>query len=151
MNSLALSVHALAAIFWIGGIFYSYMILRPVSAQLEPPVRLKLWDAVFRRFFRWVWLFVILLVASGYADLFTRFGGFKAPGYLHAMQLIGWVMIVLYAWLYFVPFKRLHAAVAESRWPDGAAAMNPIRQVMAINLGLGVLITVVGVAGPFLG
>ena len=151
MNGIALSLHLLAAIFWIGGIFYSYMILRPVSTQLEPPARLKLWDTVFSRFFRWVWLFVAVLVASGYVDLFTRFGGFNAPGYLHAMQLIGWVMIALYAWLYFVPFKHLRAAVAESRWPDGAAAMNPIRRVMAINLGLGVLISVVGVAGPWLG
>jgi uncharacterized membrane protein len=137
MNGIALSLHLLAAIFWIGGIFYSYMILRPVSTQLEPPVRLKLWDAVFSRFFRWVWLFVAVLVISGYADLFMRFGGFAAPRYLLAMQLIGWVMIALYAWLYFVPFKQLHAAVAETRWPDAAAVMSPIRQVMAINLGLG--------------
>ncbi|HES75387.1 MAG TPA: hypothetical protein ENO09_00100 [bacterium] len=151
MNSLALALHSLAAIFWIGGIFYSYMILRPASAQLEPPARLKLWDTVFSRFFRWVWLFVGVLLVSGYVDLFTRFGGFSAPGYLHAMQGIGWLMIGLYAWLYFVPFKQLRAAVAEARWPDAAAAMNPIRQIMAVNLGLGVLITVVGVAGPFLG
>ncbi|MEW6765203.1 MAG: CopD family protein [Pseudomonadota bacterium] len=151
MSALYLSLHTLAAVFWIGGIFYSYMILRPASTQLEPPARLRLWDTVFSRFFRWVWLFVAVLVGSGYADLFIRFGGFQAPGYLHAMQLVGWIMIALYAWLYFVPFKRLRAAVAEARWADGAAAMTPIRQVMALNLGLGVLITVIGVAGPFLG
>ncbi|MDD3610623.1 MAG: CopD family protein [Halothiobacillaceae bacterium] len=150
MSALYLILHTLAAVLWIGGIFYSYMILRPVSAQLAPPERLKLWDSVFHRFFAWVWGFVGVLIASGYADLFTRFGGFSSPGYLHGMQLIGWVMIALYAWLYFIPFRRLRRSVAAERWSDAAQAMHPIRRIMGVNLTLGLLITAIGVAGPYL-
>jgi uncharacterized membrane protein len=37
----------------VGG---AYMVLRPAAvAVLEPPQQLRLWDAVFRRLFHWVW------------------------------------------------------------------------------------------------
>ncbi|ANJ68450.1 hypothetical protein A9404_11340 [Halothiobacillus diazotrophicus] len=151
MNALISILHSLAAILWIGGIFFAFMVLRPVSTMLEPPPRLQLWSAVFARFFPWVWVFVTTLVVTGYADLYIRFGGLPGPGYLVAMQVIGWVMIILFAWLAFVLVGRLHRAVREQRWPDAAAAMVPIRRIIATNLLLGILITVVGVARPVLG
>ena len=151
MNALMLTLHSLAAVLWIGGIFFAFMVLRPVSTMLEPPPRLQLWSAVFARFFPWVWAFIAVLVVSGYVDLFARFGGLQAPAYLVAMQVIGWIMILLFAWLSFVLVGRLHRAVREQRWPDAAAAMQSIRRIMAINLVLGILITVIGVAGPLFG
>ncbi|WP_322628574.1 CopD family protein [Halothiobacillus sp.] len=151
MNALITTLHSLAAILWIGGIFFAFMVLRPVSTMLEPPARLQLWSAVFARFFPWVWVFVAVLVVTGYADLYLRFDGLHAPGYLVAMQVIGWIMILLFAWLAFVLVGRLHRAVREQRWPDAGAAMVPIRQIIAINLLLGILITIIGVARPALG
>lgn len=148
MNAFLLTLHSLAAVLWIGGIFFAFMVLRPVSTTLEPPARLQFWTAVFARFFPWVWVFIGVLVISGYVDLFARFGGFQAPGYLVVMQMIGWIMILLFAWLSFVLVGRLHRAVRGQRWPDAAAAMQPIRQIMAINLMLGIVITVIGVARP---
>jgi uncharacterized membrane protein len=151
MNALITTLHSLAAILWIGGIFFAFMVLRPVSTMLEPPIRLQFWSAIFARFFPWVWVFVAVLVVTGYADMFVRFGGLFGPGYLVAMQVIGWIMILLFAWLAFVLVGRLHRAVREQRWPDAAAAMIPIRQIIATNLLLGILITIVGVARPALG
>lgn len=152
MTSLAVALHSLTAVFWVGGIFFAYMVMRPVSVQLEPPARLQLWSSIYARFFPWVWLFIGVLVISGYVDMATRFGGLSTgPLYLLAMQVVGWVMIALFAWLYFVLFKRLRRAVAAGLWPEAAAVMHPIRRIMLTNLSLGALITVIGVSGPFLG
>ena len=66
LNSIAIALHTLSAALWVGGMFFAYQILRPVAAgQLEPPARLRLWSAVFSRFFPWVWLFVLLLPLTG--------------------------------------------------------------------------------------
>lgn len=36
--SIALALHVLAVTVWVGGMFFAYMILRPVAAsQLQPP------------------------------------------------------------------------------------------------------------------
>ena len=49
-------IHHLAALIWVGGMFFAYVALRPAAMEvLDPPQRLRLWDAVFRRFFQWVW------------------------------------------------------------------------------------------------
>ena len=40
----------------------------------------------------------VLLVATGYWMLVTHFGGFAgAPPYIHIMQALGWLMILLFA------------------------------------------------------
>ncbi len=49
---IALLLHLLAAVVWVGGMFFAYVALRPVAAaQLEPPARLTLWAGVFKVFF----------------------------------------------------------------------------------------------------
>ena len=57
--SLAYTLHVLAAMIWVGGMFFAWMILRPAAmAALDGPARLKLWVNVFQRFFVWVWVAV---------------------------------------------------------------------------------------------
>ncbi|HQT43674.1 MAG TPA: hypothetical protein PLD79_06715 [Halothiobacillus sp.] len=147
MNNILITVHSLAATLWIGGIFFAFMILRPISAQLEPPTRLRLWVNVFRGFFPWVWGFIALLVASGYADLIVRFGlsGFYLPRLL-AMQIIGWIMILLFAYLHTILLRRFAAAVDAAYWTEAATVMVPIRRIMATNLFLGLLLIPIGIA-----
>ena len=42
--AIAITLHVIAAILWVGGMFFAWMVLRPVAAgQLEPPARLTLW------------------------------------------------------------------------------------------------------------
>jgi uncharacterized membrane protein len=130
------------------GYFFAFVVLRPASSMFEAPQRLQLWSAVFAQFFPWVWAFIAVLVMSGYVDLFARLGGFAAPLYLVAMQVIGWVMILLFAWLSWVPVRRLHQAVHDQRWAQAAAAMLPIRRIMAINLVLGLVLAVIGGLRP---
>ncbi|KAG1694742.1 Bifunctional purine biosynthesis protein PurH [Nymphon striatum] len=50
--SIALSLHVLAVVIWVGGMFFAHQALRPAAVStLEPPLRLQLWVATFKRFF----------------------------------------------------------------------------------------------------
>jgi len=153
MSPLIQALHGMAATAWVGGIFFAYMALRPAAmTTLEPPVRLKLWQSAYSHFFPWVWLLIGLLLATGYADLFGRFGGIGSEAlYLQLMHGIGWLMIVLFGYLYFGLYRRLSRAVAANDTPGAAAVMQRMRPVMAINLSLGMLIIAVGISGPLWG
>ena len=142
--SIAYTLHLLAAALWVGGMFFAYVALRPVAASLlEPPVRLELWKQVFDRFFVWVWAFIFILIGSGYYLVFFRFLGFANVGMpVHIMQSIGLIMIFIYAYLYFVPFKKLKINISEGKLPDAAGCLNTIRKGIAVNLSLG-LITII--------
>jgi len=131
-------LHILATVVWVGGMFFAHQCLRPVVlAQLEPPQRLRLWNGVFGRFFPWVWLSVALLIGTGQA-LVVIMGGMAAVAYpIHLMVVLGYLMTVIFAYIYFVPFARLRQAVAAQDWPAGGQALNRIRQLVGTNLILG--------------
>lgn len=147
--SIAIALHILAAIVWVGGMFFAHMVLRPVAVdQLELPVRLPLWAACFDRFFVWVWHAVVLLPLSGYWILFAVLGGMaNAQPYIHLMQGIAWVMIALFVFLYFVPYRRLKEAVSSEDWSQGGKALGMIRRIVTINLILGLSTAVIATAG----
>ncbi|MEE9320903.1 MAG: CopD family protein [Granulosicoccus sp.] len=150
MNSIAIAVHALAATVWIGGLFFAYVVLRPSAAELDPPPRLVLWAGVFRRFFPWAWMSVLLLLTSGYWLLFSAFGGFaSSPVYVHIMQLLGLTMIALFAWLFHRPYKVFKQAVARQEWPDAGAALGKIRSIVGLNVILGVVMVIMVAAGRY--
>lgn len=142
-----LALHLLAAVAWVGGIFFAYMALRPASMLLDAPLRLNLWAATFGRFFPWVWGFVAVLLVSGHVLMS------QAPAHasLLAMAVIGWVMSLLFGYLYFVLFASLKHAVAASDTPAAAQAMTRIRPVMATNLALGLVASALGALHPVLG
>lgn len=148
MLILFVAVHILAALFWVGGMAFAYMILRPSAGALEGPVRLALWRRVFARFLPWVVVAIAALLVSGYGMLFMHFGGFKGAGlYIHVMQGIGIVMMLLFGHLFFAPWRRFRKAVDEAAWPVAGKYLNQIRQIVAINLVLGVITVLVGSTG----
>lgn len=151
MAALALALHVLAAVVWVGGMFFAYMALRPASGLLEPPQRLSLWAQVLTRFFVWVWVAVIILLLSGYWMIFKLFGGFASSGiYIHIMHGIGIIMMLLFLHLFFAPYRRLKLAVASEDWSTAAAQLNQIRMIVAINLVLGLIVVVVASGGRYL-
>jgi uncharacterized membrane protein len=148
--TLLIALHILAAVVWVGGMFFAYMVLRPSAGPLEPPSRLALWQRVFGRFFPWVWVSIAVLLLSGYAMLFLRFGGFAgAAPHIHVMQLTGILMMLLFLHLYFVPWRRFARAVETGALAEAAASLNQIRSIVAINLVLGLLTVAVGASGRF--
>jgi len=98
MLSVLIALHVLSAVVWVGGMFFAYMALRPVAARLlEPPHRLTLWAEVFKRFFPWVWLAVLLLLVTGLWMVFGYFGGMSGAGMrIHLMLGIGIVMMLIF-------------------------------------------------------
>lgn len=150
--ALAIALHLLAAVVWVGGMFFAYVALRPVAGSLlEPPLRLPLWAQVFGRFFPWVWAAVVVLLVTGFWMIFAGFGGMANVGmHVHLMLALGIVMMLLFGHLYFGPFRRLKQAVASETWPDGAGHLGKIRHLVAVNLGLGLLVVVIASAGRYL-
>ncbi|MEI9985070.1 MAG: hypothetical protein WDN69_18890 [Aliidongia sp.] len=71
-----LALHILAATIWVGGMFFAHQVLRPSLGPLEPAIRLPIWRRVFAKFFPWVWVGILALLASGYGMVFGQFGGF---------------------------------------------------------------------------
>jgi len=141
-------LHILGFTIWVGGMFFAYMALRPVAAaRLEPPQRLPLWEGVFGKFFPWVWLCVAAILGSG-LYMMAQLG--KPPLYVSAMFGLGILMMLLFAHVFFAPFKRLKRAVAAQDWPAGGAALGQIRILVGINLTLGLVTIVVGALGALL-
>jgi uncharacterized membrane protein len=133
-------LHLSGIVVWVGGMFFAYMVLRPVAAGvLQPPERLRLWNGVFARFFGWVWGAIIAILLSGLYTIYL-YGGMAHVGhYVHVMLLLGLAMAAIFAYVFFgcyVPFT-LH--VDKERWKEAAAMLNRIRQLVAINLTLGFL------------
>jgi len=144
------ALHGIAATLWIGGMFFAYVAMRPAAvATLEPPLRLKLFQAGFSRFFMWVWLFIAVLLITGYSGLFARFGGFSAT-YLSLMHNIGFLMCEIFIFLFFALYLPFSKAVDAGDLPKAAGLLGKIRWTVLVNLLLGIAITFVGIAGPYL-
>ncbi|MDX1593203.1 MAG: CopD family protein [Gammaproteobacteria bacterium] len=152
MFAAALALHLLFATAWVGGMFFAYHVLRPVAAdRLEPPERLALWRGVFHRFFPWVWLAAIGLPVTGYGLVFGLYGGLANVGWhVHLMQGLGWLMILLFAGLFFGPWRTLREALDRRELPAAGAALNRIRRIVGVNLLLGAVTVAVAGGGRLL-
>ena len=152
MHAIAIALHLLAAVVWVGGMFFAHQALRPVAATLlEPPLRLPLWEKTLGRFFVWVWLAVTLLLITGYWMALNLYGSFATfPLYVNLMQGIGWLMILLYFHVYFAPYQGLRRTVSDGDWPAAAAQLARIRRIVGINLSLGLAVVIVASAGRML-
>lgn len=145
-------IHQVAAIIWVGGMFFAHMALRPAAlATLEPPQRLPLFASVFQHFFRWVWLSMIALLVTGFILLFSWFGGMKgAPIHVHLMLTLGLVMAAIYIYIFFVPYGKLRRNVASGSWPEAGQALNTIRRLVVTNLTIGLVIVITTAVGRYL-
>src|SRR5271165_1941050 len=146
--TVALTLHALSAVVWVGGMFFAHQVLRPAVAALEPGPRLALWTRALGRFFAWVIAAIVLLLLTGYATVFAVYGGFAGIRlHIQLMQGIGVVMVLLFFHLYFAPWRRLQAAVARQDWAEGGRQLGQIRTVVTINLVLGLIVVAIGSSG----
>jgi uncharacterized membrane protein len=141
--SVALFVHLIAVVVWVGGMVFAHFCLRPSLADVSPQLRLPLIEAVFGRFLGWVGAAVIVILLSG-GFLLTRFGGGHAPWPLNLMAALGVVMMLIFGHLRFAVFPRIRRAVQAQKWPDGARAVDTMRRLVMTNLVIGVV--TIGVA-----
>ncbi|MFA6921471.1 MAG: CopD family protein [Gallionella sp.] len=140
--------HLLSVLIWVGGMFFAYMVLRPAAVEiLEPPERLRLWDAVFGRFFKWVWVAIGTLLASGFFMISLYGGMARVAMHVHVMLALGLAMIAIYAYVYFALYQSLHRHVENQRWKDAGEVLGKIRKLVAVNLTLGLLTVCVALIG----
>jgi len=149
---LAIAVHLLAAVIWIGGMFFAYVCLRPsLAGILQPPQPAQLWEAVLGRFFRWVWIAIAMLFLSGFWMGATRYGAIGDwPHWLHTMFGLAVVMSLLFMHVFFAPFRRLQRALAANDPDSAAKSIGQIRRLVAVNLCLGLIVAIVGSTGRYL-
>lgn len=163
LYAFLLFLHVLAVVVWVGGMFVMHFAVRPSAAELlQPPQRLPLMAATLRRFFGWVTIAVLTVLATG---LLMFFGIGMAAGAtlgakhafveglrlahlsVHIMFAVGLVMMAIYAHIRTAPFKRLQKAVAAQDWAAAAPQLNQIRVLVAINLVLGIAVIAVATLG----
>lgn len=145
---IAKFLHILGFTVWVGGMFFAHNALRPVAAvTLEPPQRLTLLAGIFTKFFVWVWVAVALILGSG-LYMMALMG--KPPLYVTLMSVLGIVMMLIFAHIFFAPYRKLLRAVAAQDWKAGGASMALIRKLVGINLILGLITIVVATLGPLM-
>jgi uncharacterized membrane protein len=150
--TVALILHALSAVVWVGGMFFALVMLRPAAQQLQPAPRLELWSRVLGRFFAWVIAAIVLLLASGYGMVFGVYAGFRGIGlHVHIMQGSGIIMMLLFFHLYFAPWRRFRAALARQDHAAAGRQLGQIRMIVTINLLLGLVTVAVGSSGRYWG
>jgi uncharacterized membrane protein len=135
--SLSKLLHLAGAIVWLGGMTFMLWSLRPVAAaQLQPPVRIPFLAAVMGRFFPMVWLSIAVILVTG-TGMLMSVGMKTAPLGWHLMLGIGLLMFLLFAHLYFGPFKRLKLACTAADWPEAGQRMGQIQTLVKTNFALG--------------
>ena len=141
------TIHLLALIAWVGGMFFMLAVLRPALGVLEGPSRLALMRAVMRRFFSIVSVAIGLILLTGLGMLWLHHTALAATGARFAMPLswavmiaLGVVMIGIFEHLRGPLFKQMQAALDSGDVTSAAALLAKIRGRVSINLGLGVVV-----------
>ncbi|MGE5515889.1 MAG: hypothetical protein ACM31D_08695 [Bacteroidota bacterium] len=148
-----IGLHTLAAVIWVGGMFFAHLVLRPSVTEMTTSLRLALWRRVLPRFFLWVALSIAVLLVTGYGVLLTGYRGGISGGNLHIdiMQIIGAVMIVLYLYMLAIPYVLFRRALDTNDLGAAATQQGRIRTIVLVNLILGLFTTFIGAAGTFVG
>src|SRR5438270_12499402 len=114
LGNLLYVLHVLGAVFWVGGMGFALLALRPALAALEPPQRLLVHQGALRRFFLIVWHAMPILLLTGYALLFGWYGGFAGAGWhIHAMHLAAIIMAAVFVGIVTRPWQELRKAMAR--------------------------------------
>jgi uncharacterized membrane protein len=150
LYAVMLFLHVLAVVVWVGGMFLMHFAVRPVAvAQLPPAQRLPLLGDILGRFFGWVTLAVLVVLATGVA-MIVGIGAAAGTGAfgeglrlahpsVHLMFALGLVMSLVFVFIRLGPFVRMRAAIGALQLPDAAGHLDLIRRLVATNLVLGIV------------
>ena len=93
---------------------------------------------------------MLLILVSGIAMIFLAFGGFSGVPSIHRWNmLLGIPAIVLFGYLYFVPWRHFRDAMLSHDRMVAEKSIRQARTIMAIVLALGLVASVVSVAGRY--
>ena len=139
-------LHLLGVVVWIGGMFFVYMILRPVvNRQLQLPELFKFWKSVFDSFFHWVWLSITIILASGF-HMIAEMGGLgKLPFNVYLMVALGVMMMLIFLYVFFSPYRKFKRFVATGEWQSAGIVFIQIRVLNGLNLIIGLVTIAIAV------
>jgi uncharacterized membrane protein len=144
---IAIALHVLAVVVWVGGMGFMLFMLRPGLAPLAPAERLGVMARVVARFMPVVGIAVVVIAVTG-GWLMSLYGGARsAPWGVQAMVTLGVVMIVVYLWIAVRLNPRFQAAVRAADLPAAGALAERIRGYVVLNFALGVIAILAGIAG----
>jgi uncharacterized membrane protein len=139
-------LHLLGAAFWVGGMGFALLALRPALPLLEPAQRVAFHAAVMRRFLLVVWHAAPLMILTGFPIAHYSYGGMAGwPPELLAMMTLGLVMFAIFLGIFFGPWAEVRRALAAGETAAAAAGFAQMRRLITLNFCLGLL--TVAVAG----
>jgi uncharacterized membrane protein len=143
LRNILLTLHLLSAVIWVGGMFYTVVVLRPALSLLDAGPRLQVQMQTFKKLFFYVWHTMPIMILTGWAMVGLAWGGFGAlPWSINAMQGMGILMALIFLYTFFDPWQRLRRAVRPG--PDLVAR---VRNLITVNLVLGLLTITAGALG----
>jgi uncharacterized membrane protein len=88
MLKLALFLHVVAAIFWIGGMLFLTLVVAPFLKTIpDPKDRSKIYQFVGKKYRFWGWVAIILLLVTGPVIMALLYG--IGPGEIHTVIFNG--------------------------------------------------------------
>ncbi len=147
MRTFWVVMHVFGVIFWIGGMGFSQMVLRPALATLEGPDRVRLMMQVLGKFFRIVIASLVLIWVSGLAILLPV-GMRFAPMSWHLMYGLATVASIVFVVAYGLYRGKAIPAFAANDIKSTADVLAKIRVLISVNL---VLTSLAAVAGLYRG
>ncbi len=133
---LVRALHVLGAVVWVGGTFFSVMIMRPALEDLDAARRVDVYRAAFHRYFWLLWLVMPTMLLTGYLMLFGEYGGFaEAAWNVHLMHMLGLAMAAVFVAIWFGPYQQLRTGQGR--------AMGIIRPMLFANMALGLATVVI--------
>lgn len=143
LRNVLLAVHLLSAVIWVGGGFYAIVVLRPALALLDAGPRLQVQMQTLKKLFFYIWHAMPLMILTGWGMVFLAWGGFAAlPLSINAMQGLGILMALIFAYTFFDPWKRVQHAVRPT--PE---MVTRVRNLVTLNVILGVVTITAGALG----
>lgn len=151
LNAIALILHLVAINVWVGGTFFAIVILGRAIKNISAAQQLVLWQLVLQRFFNWAWIAVFILLISGTWMVYSIYGGFDTiPVYIMLMGLIALLMISVFIYIYFFPYRQYKLLVQMNDIDSCIRKLAVIRFAGIINMILGLCVVVVIGSGPYL-
>lgn len=146
MITIAIIFHIIAAVIWVGGMFFAHFILRPSALSLPIELRLTLWEQIFAKFFPLVRGLSLIIIITGYSLIFLIFGSLSGiKFYIHIMMGIGSLMTLIFFYLWFFPYQSFKSALAANNFALAGRHQLQIRYLIMINLLLGLITTATAV------
>ena len=149
--TVALPLHILATIVFLGGLFFASVVFQPVARGLNVQTSSSLWQQMLSRFFVWAWVCLLLILATGISMVFLKFGGFSGVPAIHRGNMaIGIPAIALFGYVFFGPWQRYRRAVSRQDWTRAPRELARVRAAIGIILALGLLASAVSAVGRYL-